>query len=73
METIRLQFESNLKERIMTFLETLPSKEVEITIENTQFKKDKLEIHKQYNAYKNSDCKVYSIEEVEAMFEKDTI
>ena len=70
METIKLKFQSSLKEKIMTFLESLPSKEVEITLENAQFKKDKLEIHKQYNAYKNSDCKVYSIEEVEAMFEK---
>lgn len=70
METIKLKFQSSLKEKIMPFLESLPSKEVEITLENAQFKKDKLEIHKQYNAYKNSDCKVYSIEEVEAMFEK---
>ena len=70
METIQLKFQSSLKEKIMPFLESLPSKEVEITLENAQFKKDKLEIHKQYNAYKNSDCKVYSIEEVEAMFEK---
>ena len=70
METIQLKFQSSLKEKIMTFLESLPSKEVEITLENAQFKKDKLEIHKQYNTYKNSDCKVYSIEEVEAMFEK---
>ncbi len=70
METIKLKFQSSLKEKIMTFLESLPSKEVGITLENDQFKKDKLEIHKQYNAYKNSDCKVYSIEEVEAMFEK---
>ena len=70
METIQLKFQSSLKEKIMPFLESLPSKEVEITLGNAQFKKDKLEIHKQYNAYKNSDCKVYSIEEVEAMFEK---
>ena len=70
METIQLKFQSSLKEKIMTFLESLPSKEVEITLENAQFKKDKLEIRKQYNAYKNCDYKVYSIEEVEAMFEK---
>lgn len=73
METIRLQFQPNLKEKIMSFLETLPSKEVEITLENAQFEIDKLEVHRQYNAFKNGECKIYSMEEVEDMLENDLI
>ncbi len=73
METIRLQFQPNLKEKIMAFLESLPSKDVEFTLEDKQFEKDKAEVHRQYNAYKNGSCKVYSIEEVEEMLEKDLL
>ncbi len=69
METIRLQFQPNLKEKIMSFLESLPKKEVEIIIEDSQFEKNKAEVHRQYNEYKNGNCKIYSIEEVEAMIE----
>jgi len=69
METIRIQFQPNVKEKIMSFLESLPKKEVEITIEDSQFEKDKAEVQRQYNEFKNGNCKVYSIEEVEEMIE----
>ena len=71
METIRLQFESNLKEKIMTFLETLPSKEVEITLEDPHFEHNRKIIHKQYEEFKQGKVKTYSIEEVEKMVFND--
>jgi nitrogen regulatory protein PII len=69
METIRIQFQPNIKEKIMSFLESLPKKEVEIIIEDSQFEKDIAEVQRQYNEFKNGNCKVYSIEEVEEMIE----
>ena len=71
IETIRLQFQPNLRDKIMSFLDSLPSKEVEITLEDAQFEINKLEVHRQYNAFKNGECKIYSIEEVEDMLFDD--
>ena len=39
METIRLQFQPNLKEKIMSFLAYLPKREVEIILENAKLEK----------------------------------
>lgn len=65
METITLQFQSNLKEAIMSFLETLPKKEIEVILENSQLDKEKQELLKQYNDCKKDDLNVYSFEEFE--------
>ena len=69
METIRLQFQPNLRDKIMSFLESLPSKEVDFTLENVEFERAKLEAQRQYDEYKNGNGKTFTIEEVEEMLE----
>ena len=69
METIRLQFQPNLRDKIMSFLESLPSKEVDFTLENVEFERAKLEAHRQYDEYKNGNGKTFTIDEVEEMLE----
>ena len=68
METIKIQFDSNLKEKIMTFLGTLPSKEVEITVEDPHFEHNKKMLQKRYEDFKQGKVKMYSMEEVEKCF-----
>ena len=42
-------------------------------MKNAQFEIDKLEVHRQYNSFKNGECKIYSMEDVEDMLENDLI
>ena len=72
METIRLQFQPNLKEKIMSFLETLPSKEVEITLEDKVFKHNKKSLNARFDDSKAGKIKKYTFEEVENLNFEET-
>ena len=71
METIKLQFQSNLKEKIISFLETLPTKEVEITWVDTNFEHNKKVLNERYTLLKEGKSKTYSLEEVDRLIERN--
>ena len=70
METIRLQFESNLKEKIMTFLGTLPSEGFEITVEDAFFEATKKRVHESFNRLKSGSEQLYDIDQAIEMLDK---
>jgi hypothetical protein len=70
METIMLQFDSSLKEKIMTFLESLPSTAVEITMEDAYFENTKKKINASYERMKNGNEEFYDIDEADKILDK---
>ena len=65
METLRLQFDSDLKEQIMTFLDTLPAKNIEVLFEDSFFEETKKRLNKSFESLKSGSCKLYDIEELD--------
>lgn len=72
METIRLQFQPNLKDKIMSFLDSLPSKEVEITLEDQVFEHNKKVLHARYDDFKAGKIKTDTFEEFENLSFEET-
>jgi len=70
METIMLQFDSSLKEKIMTFLESLPATAVEITMEDAYFENTKKKINASYERMKNGNEEFYDIDEADKILDK---
>ena len=71
METITLQYNQDVKEKLMKFLETFSKKELKIIEENDErFEKTKAEVHRDYEASLKPDAVFYSVEEAEKMLEE---
>ena len=65
-----LQFDSSLKEKIMTFLESLPATAVEITMEDAYFENTKKKINASYERMKNGNEEFYDIDEADKILDK---
>ncbi|MGC4129785.1 MAG: hypothetical protein QM564_09565 [Bergeyella sp.] len=66
MDTITLQYNTSVKEKLMKFLETFSKNELEIVEgKNTRFDETKAELQKDYLAYKNGETELMSLEEFE--------
>lgn len=71
METIILQYNQDIKEKLMKFLETFSKKELKIIEEkNERFEAAKAEIHADYETSLQPDAVFYTIEEAEKMLEE---
>lgn len=71
METITLQYNQDIKEKLMKFLETFSKKELKIIEEkNERFEKVKAEVYADYEASKQPDAVFYTVEEAEKMLEE---
>ena len=71
METITLQYNQDVKEKLMKFLETFSKKELKIIEEKDErFEKAKVEVHRDYEASLKPDAVFYSVEEAEKMLEE---
>ena len=73
METLRLQFDSDLKEQIMTFLDTLPAKKMEIFWQDDTFEHNKKVLNHRYSEFKNGKVKIFTEQELESLLENNVL
>ena len=70
MEAIRLEFQPEIKEKILSFLNSFSSDELKITPEDPDFDENKKKVHAAYSKLKNGTAKLYALEEVDEILEK---
>ena len=70
METIRIQFQTNLKSKILELLRSFPEDEVQIIQEDPYFEKNKAILEKQLEDIENGKSKCISMEELDLVMEK---
>lgn len=67
MEAIRLEFQSEIKEKILNFLSSFSSDELKITSEDPDFDENKRKVHAAYAKLKNGNEKLYSIDKIDSI------
>lgn len=70
METIRLEFQSGIKAKILELLSSFSSDELTIIEEDTEFEKTKRMLQSRIDKIDNGTAKFYTIEEVDAILEE---
>ncbi len=70
MEAIRLEFKSEIKEKILELLSSFSSDELKIVQENPDFDENKRKLDSALNKIKNGTAKFYTLEEVDAILEE---
>ena len=70
METIRLEFQPNIKAKILELLSSFSSDELKIVQEDPYFDENKKKIAVAYAKLKSGTEKMYSIDEVDAILDK---
>ena len=70
METIRLEFQPNIKAKILELLSSFSSDELKIVQEDSDFDENKKKIAIAYAKLKSGTEKMYSIDEVDAILDK---
>ncbi|WP_264537021.1 hypothetical protein [Flavobacterium sp. N1736] len=69
MEAIRLEFQPEIKEKVLKLLSTFSSDELRIIEEDSSFEEDKRKVHAAYDKLKSGKEKLYSIEEADAFLD----
>ena len=70
METIRLEFQPNIKVKILELLSSFSSDELKIVQEDPDFDENKKKIAIAYAKLKSGTAKFYTLEEVDAILEE---
>ena len=70
MEAIRLEFQPEIKAKILEFLSTFSSDELKIVEEDSDFLKNKRKLDDSLEKIRNGTAKLYSFEELDAILEK---
>ncbi len=70
MEAIRLEFQLEIKAKILEFLSTFSSDELKIVQEDSGFLKNKRKLDASLEKIHNGTAKLYSFEELDAILEK---
>lgn len=70
METIRLEFQPNIKAKILELLSAFSSEELKIVQEDPHFDENKRKLEIAYAKLKSGKEKMYSIDEVDAILDK---
>lgn len=70
MESIRLEFQPNIKAKIMELLSSFSSDELRIVQEDENFQENKRKLDVAYTKLKSGDEKMYSVEESDAILDK---
>jgi hypothetical protein len=70
MEAIRLEFQPEIKAKILEFLSTFSSDELKIVQEDSEFLKNKRKLDDSLEKIRNGTAKFYTIEEVDAILEE---
>ena len=70
METIKIEFQPNIKEKLMEFLNSFKSDEVHIVEEDKGFLATKNRVQQSYEKLIKGENKLYDIDELDAMLDK---
>ncbi|MFI0491313.1 hypothetical protein [Flavobacterium sp.] len=70
MEAIRLEFQPEIKAKILELLSTFSSDELKIVQEDENFIENKRELDASLEKIHNGTAKLYSFEELDAILEK---
>jgi hypothetical protein len=70
METIKIEFQSSIKEKLIEFLNSFSKSELKIVAEDPTFEETKKRVHESYRKLKNGETKLYDIDELDAMLDK---
>lgn len=70
METIRLEFQPNIKAKILELLSSFSSDELKIVQEDPNFDRNKRKLENAYAKLKSGTEKMYSIDEVDAFLDQ---
>jgi hypothetical protein len=70
MEAIRLEFQPEIKAKILEFLSTFSSDELKIVQEDSEFLKNKRKLDASLEKIRNGTAKFYTLEEVDAILEE---
>lgn len=70
MEAIRLEFKSEIKEKILELLSSFSSEDLKIVHEDPDFDKNKRRLDSALIKIKNGTAKFYTLEEADAMLER---
>ena len=70
METIRLEFQPNIKAKILELLSSFSSDELKIVQEDENFIENKRKLDIAYAKLKSGTAKFYTLEEVDAILEE---
>jgi hypothetical protein len=70
MEAIRLEFQPEIKAKILEFLSTFSPDELKIVQEDSEFLKNKRKLDASLAKIRNGTAKFYTLEEVDAILEE---
>lgn len=70
METIRLEFQPNIKAKILELLSSFSSDELKIVQEDPDFDENKRKLDIAYAKLKSGTAKFYTLEEVDTILEE---
>jgi hypothetical protein len=70
METIRLKFNSNIKDKILELLSSFSSDELEIVQEDFEFKKDRSMLQARVDKINNATAQFSTFEELDSRLEE---
>lgn len=70
METLQIEFQPSVKEKILEFLNSFSKNELKIIVKDPTFEETKKRVHESYRKLKNGETKLYDIDELDAMLEK---
>ena len=70
METIRIQFQPNLKSKILELLSSFSENELQIIQEDPSFEKNKRNLEEELKNIESGKSKCISIEELDLVMEK---
>jgi hypothetical protein len=70
METLRIEFQPNIKAKILELLSSFSSDELKIVQEDLDFDENKRKLHIAYAKLKSGTAKFYTLEEVDAILEE---
>jgi hypothetical protein len=70
METLRIEFQPNIKAKILELLSSFSSDELKIVQEDSNFDENKRKLDIAYAKLKSGTAKFYTLEEVDAILEE---
>jgi hypothetical protein len=70
METIRLKFNSNIKDKILELLSSFSSDELEVVQEDFEFKKDRSMLQARVDKINNATAQFSTFEELDSRLEE---
>ena len=70
METLQINYQTSIKEKLMSFLNSFDSNEVEIVQEKSNFDTTKKRVQESYRKLNNKETILYDIDELDAFLNK---